>query len=103
VHYINDLLQDIGTYPNEDFGDVAKHWSEMKGFALAFQFNRRSPMLGEFEALHDLLGDAPVLSSALQADIDAYTADLRTARGLLQTAYGFDAANMGDDDGLNGW
>ena len=103
VHYINDLLQDIGTYPNEDFGDVAKHWSEMKGFALAFQFNRRSPMLGEFETLHDLLGDAPVLSSALQADIDQYTADLRTARGLLHTAYGFDAANMGDDDGLNGW
>ena len=103
VHYINDVLQDMGDYPSEDFGELAKHWSEMKGFALAFQFNRRSPMLTDFETFHGLLGDAPVLSNAVEADIDQYEANLRTARGMLQTAYGFDAANMGDDNGENGW
>jgi len=106
IHYINDVLQDMaamddGTY---DFGTHAKHWSEMKGFALSFQFNPRSPMSqADLATLHDLLGDRPVLSDASPAAIDAHADDLRTARGLIGDAYGFDAANLGDADGLGGW
>ena len=103
VHYINALLQDLATYPNEDFGDVAKHWSEMKGFALGLQFNRRSPLADDFVALHALLGDAPVLSSAAPADVSAWADDLLDARDLMAAAYSFDPANLGDDDGVGGW
>ena len=35
--------------------------------------------------------------------MDAYLSNLREARTILQDAYGFDAANIGDDDGENGW
>jgi hypothetical protein len=33
----------------------------------------------------------------------AYKQALLDARDLLQTSYGFDAGNMGDDNGENGW
>ena len=42
VHYINDSLADIDS--NAPINDLAKHWSEMKGFALGLQFNTRSPL-----------------------------------------------------------
>ena len=42
VHYINDVIGDMEA-EDYSFYDHAKHWSEMKGFALSFQFNRRSP------------------------------------------------------------
>lgn len=106
VHYINDTLQDMGDIGTDDyaFADHAKHWGELKGFALSLQFNPRSPLSkATFGELHDLIGDAPVLSDASASARDAYAADLRSARAMLGTAYGFDAANLGDDDGENGW
>jgi len=106
VHYINDTLQDMGTFGTDDydFGNHAKHWSEMKGFALAFQFNRRSPMSdADFAAMHALMGQAPVLEDADQSVQDDYAAALIEARTLIGTAYGFDPANLGDDNGENGW
>jgi hypothetical protein len=76
----------------------------MKGFALSFQFNPRSPLTdAQFEELHGLMGAAPVLLHADQAYRDAYAADLRQARTLLGEVYDFDAANLGDDLGEGGW
>lgn len=106
VHYVNATLRDTLAFGSDtyDFYDHAKHWSEMKGFALAFQFSRFSPLTGEQLArIHELMGHAPVLPGAAQEDIDAYTAGLLEARGILQDAYGFDAANVGDDLGESGW
>ena len=106
IHYINDTLQDMGKMGTADysFGTHAKHWSEMKGFALSFQFNPRSPVsASDFARVHQLMGDAPVLENASAAELDAYAADLIEAREILGTAYGFDADNLGDDDGNNGW
>ena len=121
VHYVNDTLDDMAKFGemvakldadgNEEkdadgntvmvytysFKTHAKHWSELKGFALGLQFNPRSPLSTEdFVKFHDLVGDAPVLPSATAEEIEAYKADLVTARDILQTAYGFaadDAAN----------
>ena len=94
VHYINDTLADmdaIGT-TDYDFGGHAKHWSEMKGFALSLQFNRMSPMTRTQHAdLHALLGDAPVLEGG---DLAAYEADLLAARTLIGEAFGFDPQNL---------
>ena len=112
VHYINDTLRDMKAFDSDDydFYDHAKHWSEMKGFALSLQFNRRSPLMDAdnandttFARVMDRMGTAPVLPSASQADREAYMAALIEARTLIGDAYGFDAANLGDADGENGW
>ncbi|MEZ4316161.1 MAG: DUF4856 domain-containing protein [Myxococcota bacterium] len=106
VHYVNDVLKDMGRFDTPDyvFADHAKHWSELKGFALALQFNPHSPVSdGDFATLHGLIGQAPVLPSADAPTRAAYAEDLRAARVLLGTAYGFDPANLGDADGQNGW
>ena len=96
VHYINDVLQDLNA-TEVDAAGLAKHWSELKGFALAFQFNPNSPMSdADFAQLHSLLGTGPSLDAS-------YQADLLTARGLLRDAYSFDNSNMGDDNGEGGW
>ncbi|WP_377109688.1 DUF4856 domain-containing protein [Pseudoalteromonas sp. R86517] len=97
VHYINDTLADIDTVQGteasaDDFANLAKHFSEMKGFALNFQFNPFSPFYsddnaGKFAELHTLLGEAPLLT-------DAYKAQLVEARDLMQEVYGFDAQNV---------
>ncbi len=104
VHYINDQLQDLGRIGTTDyvFADHAKHWSEAKGFALAFQFNPRSPLSdADFALLHERLGTAPVLTG--EAEIDAHRQDLIEARALLGAAYGIDPKNLGDDDGTGGF
>jgi hypothetical protein len=100
IHYINDLTDDLGELGTEDFNyaTTAKHFSEMKGFALGLQFNPYSPIAGtddakfaKFVELNTLLKDAPVL---VDADVADYLVDLKAARDLLQEAYSFDAENV---------
>jgi hypothetical protein len=106
VHYINDVLQDMGEFGSQEysFSAHAKHWSELKGFALGLQFNPASPMsAADFESFHALVGDAPVLGSASAVEIAAYQEALVEARDLLGNAYGYDSANLGDSGGEGGW
>jgi len=105
LHYVNDTLKEMAKAPADySFATHAKVWSELKGFALSLQFNPRSPMSDEdFDRLHELLGDAPVLASAGEAAVEAYRVDLRAARALLAQVYDFAAANLGDDHGQGGW
>lgn len=106
VHYINETLIDMGAIGTDDysFGSHAKHWGELKGFALSFQFNPHSPLSdADFEALHERIGDAPTLENAGDTAIANAMVDLVAARDILATAFDFDAANLGDSDGLNGW
>ncbi|MBL4629727.1 MAG: DUF4856 domain-containing protein, partial [Paraglaciecola sp.] len=95
IHYINDVDGDLSAIGTDDFSyaDVAKHWSEMKGFALGLQFNKTSPLSdADFTLLHTMLGDMPVLTG--ETEVAAYQANLMTARDLLQAAYAFDADNV---------
>ena len=119
VHYINDVVGDMGNFNNGEFADVnnfldlAKHWAEMKGFALGLQFSPNSPFrdgsvtgidLDDLKDLLDTMGVAPVLADGSQAGtapsgtaqeaIDAYIADLLAVRATLQTAYGFDSQDV---------
>lgn len=94
VHYINDTTADLEAFGTAefDFATVAKHWSELKGFVISLQFNPDSPLTdAEHAAVNDLIGDAPVL---VEAEIEAYLADLAEARTKLQQAYDFDAENV---------
>jgi hypothetical protein len=115
VHYINDVTADMGDFVTPDFENLsnfltlAKHWGEMKGFALALQFTPFSPFrdgsvdgvnLDHLKSVLSLMGDAPVFADGSQGGvpaagtaeeaIDAYLADLQSARDILQEAYGFD-------------
>lgn len=106
VHYINATLQDMARFGTDDydFATHAKHWSEAKGVAYGLQFSPRSPLSDtELQALLDALGAAPVLPDADAPTIAAYKESLRAARAALGAAYGFNAANLGDDAGENGW
>ena len=98
IHYINDVLAEMDAIGGEDysFADHAKHWSELKGFALSFQFNPRSPMSeADFAAVHAAIGDAPVGASPSEPVDDApYRAELLDARKLIGDAYDFDEANV---------
>ncbi|CAH9051064.1 hypothetical protein PSECIP111951_02209 [Pseudoalteromonas holothuriae] len=98
VHYINDTIADleqmkVGTYEADKFVTLAKHWSEMKGFALNLQFNPESPFnaeanAGKFAQMHVLMGNKPVVGE--QADVEAYIVELKQARDILQQVYSFD-------------
>ena len=86
VHYINDTIADMDA-AEYNFYDHAKHWGEMKGFALSFQFNPRSPVSdADFAAIHEKMGTAPALPGA--DNFDAYKAGLLEARGWRLPAFG---------------
>jgi len=95
VHYINEVINDdlatIGT-DGFNYSNLAKHWSELKGFSLNLQFNPNSPVTAEqFAKLQQLIGMQPAL---VAADVPAYQAKLEEARAILATAYSFDADNV---------
>ena len=97
VHYINETISDIEKLGSSeyDFATAAKHWSELKGFAFAFQFNSRSPVTAEqFAVLHGLIGMKSVGAASSADDIAAYKAQLLLARELLRSAYDFDVDNV---------
>ena len=99
VHYINDTIADteaIDDDPgNYSFLDHAKHWSEMKGFALGLQYNPRSKLSAtDFAQVHVLIGDRPVLATATAVQRQAYVTSLIAARDIFQTSYGFSVANV---------
>lgn len=115
VHYINDVIADdagdvddiAGDYTTSQFAAYAKHWGEMKGFALNFQFSPFSPFAdhtlnpkkdtvgaAKFAELHTLLGDTPWLNTETHGDVATYKANLIKARDILQAAYDFDQANV---------
>lgn len=49
IHYINDVLEDMNQFGSEgySYSSHAKHWGELKGFALGLQFNPWSPLHAE--------------------------------------------------------
>ena len=104
IHYINDTIDDIdGTWTGSETAactsdtdlcqDYSKHWSEMRAFAMALQFNSMKIISdGILETVYDYLGTAPVFPG--EGDVSAYRADLLMARDLLQSAYGFSDATV---------
>jgi len=95
VHYVNETVQDVQS--EADLTELAKHWSEAKGFALSLQFNPRSRIsTAEFIRLHELLGQHPQRT-------EEYIDVLLEARDLLGQVYEIEEANLGGDNGQNGW
>jgi hypothetical protein len=102
IHGLNALGTDLelalASSANYAFRDQARHWSELKGLALAFQFNPRSAISPEaFASLHALLRDAPVVPNTLPptnvTELQSYLGDLQRARSLLAEAHAFHPDN----------
>ena len=96
IHYINETVKQMNSYGTSDYSFMnhAKFWSEMKGFALSFQFNPISLLeLTQFNRFHELVGDRPVLMTVSQDEIDAYEVNLYEARDILREAFGFSESN----------
>jgi len=106
VHYVNDTsadLQiiidtngDLSNYTADNFADLAKHWSELKGFALSLQFNPRSQLTADqFAQVQEKITMAPAISLAtIVDDATAFSAALAEVNVVLQEAYSFDADNV---------
>ena len=95
IHYINKTLKDYDQYGTQDykFTDLAKHFSEMKGFAFAFQFNPYSQMnIEDFTRMHELMGDFPVDPSTDK--VASYRDQLAEARLLVENSFGFAPENV---------
>lgn len=113
VHSINQTLEYFEDYGTDDFeyvsGDFLEHatdWSGLKAGVMMLQFSPRSRLdEGELATLNHLIGDAPVLPLPELTDDEAaaHMDDLIMARELIGEAFGFDEANLGDDDGTGGW
>ncbi len=106
VHHINKVLNSMNSFGTTQYSffDHASNWSQMKGLAMSFQFNPRSPLTdSQFSQLHTLLGQAPVLPTANGESIGEYKVALSQVKDTLQSTYDFSADNMGDVEGNNGW
>jgi len=108
IHYINALQQDYSGYGTEAyvFTDLAKHFSEMKGFAMTSVYNPNSPMdAASYKELHELLGDRPIVPQGATAgsDVQTYVESLDEARDLLANIYGFTEIDGFPVDVLKGW
>ena len=88
IHYINATLEDMAAIDGDTLGDLPKHWGEMKGFALALQFNQPATSAittAELKQLHGYLEEAPKLTN----DAD-YRIALANARDLLKETFEFE-------------
>ena len=98
IHYLNVSIKELNSYGTEEylFKDLAKFWSEMKGFALGFQFNPESILnKSGFVKFHQLVDDAPVVPTpSNQHDVEDYKQKLLQARTLLKDVYQFSDENM---------
>ena len=97
VHYINDTLSDmsqLGT-ADENRANLNKHWTEMKGYTVALQYNPfRLISDGQLAELHGIMGEAPVYDAPGSNGYKTQAANYERAKVVLQTAYGFSSDNM---------
>lgn len=92
LHYINDVLADLGALESGEgsFIDLAKHWSELRGFALSLQFSPHSAMSrAQLTELYALIGDRPLFAEMEGAAM--YPTQLIAARELITSVYRFPA------------
>lgn len=97
VHYINKTRKEYSEYGTTQylFSDFVKYWSEMKGYALAFQFNPHGVMTDQnFDKIHQLMKDSPVLPHGDVTTINNYMSQLLEIRDILQVTYQFSSENV---------
>ena len=97
VHYINDTLDDMSNLGTADESkkNLNRHWSEMKGFTVALQYNPFKKVTdGNLNELHGIMGKGPSYAKPGSAEYKQTVANYKRAKTVLQTACGFSAENM---------
>ena len=96
IKYINETISDLDAYVvgagNNEVDDLAKHWSELKGFALGLQFSP-IPTFSEAELLelHSKIGQSPINQlENVHNDKALYIEALEAARTMIQEKFDFD-------------
>ena len=104
------MFEDFGepgfAYEHDDLLDHAAAFAAMKAAAISLQVDPRSPMTRDQQIeLIALAGDHPLLPlpSADAGSVEARRQELVKARALVAAAFGFAAANLGDEHGDGGW
>ena len=95
IHYLNSTIKQMDVYGTESysFKKHAKYWAEMKGYALAAQFNPSSILSDEnFDRIHLLMGDHPILGH--EKEFDDYKGQLLEARNIFASPYKFAKYNV---------
>lgn len=97
VHYLNGVRAEMADVGKPDFDDVGlRHeWSEMKGFAIALQYNSAKKISdAQLAQIHTLIGASPLVAADGTAENTAYVAALDAAKALVKGVYGFSDAQM---------
>ena len=96
IKYINETISDLDGYAvgaeNNEVDELAKHWSELKGFALGLQFSPISTFSeAELAQLHGLIGQSPINQlENVHNDKALYIEALEAARTMIQEKFDFD-------------
>lgn len=96
IHYINETIGDQNKYTEEgntdySVNDHAKHWSELKGYALALQYNDNAMIsVAQLQELQSYIKNEPQQKFAETDEGKAVIEDLIKARDLLGQVYGFE-------------
>ena len=93
IQSLNATLKMMESYGTKNylFTSYAQNWSQMKGYAMAFQFNPNSFLNStDFEKLHWLIGDKPLPVTDLSSSekTHEYKENLSKARELLKSVFG---------------
>jgi len=95
IHYINEVIEETKTLGSNDEASIenrAKHWSEMKGFALGLQFSPKSTInMTDLATVLSNMREGPALVDG--EDSASFIVDLEAARTLIKDAYAFSAEN----------
>ncbi len=97
VHYINETLADVAAVggPFEDMESLNKHWSEMRGFTMALQYNPFKQISDtQLTDMADIMGMNPPISSPGSGDYQKFLTDYATLKTTLGSVYGFSSDNM---------
>lgn len=97
IHYINKTLNEYSEYGTTKYlyKDFVKFWSELKGYALAFQFRPKAIMsTDKFTKIHSLLGIRPVLPHEPLEKVALYKKQLSDVRSELKGIYNFSNNNI---------
>lgn len=97
IHYINKTIKEMNEYGSTSYlyKDLAKFWSEMKGYALASQFSPKAILSdADFDRIHQLMGQVPILPHHGKIANKAYQENLLQARDILKQAYKFSDENV---------
>ena len=95
--YLGHMIKSYEAYGTENyiFKNLAKFFSEMKGFSLSLQFNPSAIMSDSiFDQFHSLVGTSPALPHGNAQDVQTYIANLKTARELILKTYGLDSSKI---------